>query len=69
MTEKSTGKWTVCPAIDVPAPDLCLELNYAVQNYGLCCSGGGYKKEGHGPVCKLAETALKGGAKKGFLRR
>ena len=39
--------------------DPCRSAEYAVDNYGRCCSGDRYKKEGHGQVCKEAKQWLK----------
>ena len=41
--------------------DQCLDTNYAVENYSICCANGGYKKEGHGPICGKVAPCVKGG--------
>eukprot|EP00947_MAST-08B_sp_MAST-8B-sp1_P004877 g4877.t1 len=43
------------------AIDKCLDTNYAVENYSICCANFGYKKEGHGPICEKAAPCVKGG--------
>eukprot|EP00325_Prymnesiales_sp_UTEX-LB-985_P004573 CAMPEP_0174698796 /NCGR_PEP_ID=MMETSP1094-20130205/4289_1 /TAXON_ID=156173 /ORGANISM="Chrysochromulina brevifilum, Strain UTEX LB 985" /LENGTH=71 /DNA_ID=CAMNT_0015896025 /DNA_START=57 /DNA_END=272 /DNA_ORIENTATION=+ len=39
--------------------DPCLAEDYAEQNYGTCCAQGGYKKEGHGEICKVVGPKVK----------
>ena len=57
------------PAPPAPAPapappdivrDPCLDVAYAVANYGTCCGNGGFKNEGHGPICQEAAPIVKG---------
>ena len=40
--------------------DPCLAEDYAEANYGTCCAQGGYKKEGHGEICKVVGPKAKG---------
>ena len=40
--------------------DPCLAEDYAEANYGTCCAQGGYKKDGHGDVCKKVGPKVKG---------
>ena len=41
------------------AADPCLAEDYAEANYGTCCAQGGYKKPGHGDVCKVVGPKVK----------
>ena len=39
--------------------DPCLEEDYAEKNYGTCCANMGYKKPGHGEICKIVGPRVK----------
>ena len=39
--------------------DPCLKEGYAEDNYGTCCANNGYKKPGHGEICKIVGRRVK----------